>query len=203
MTRLLFVRHGQSEWNALGRWQGQADPPLSDLGRDQAYRGALRLGTVDAIVSSDLQRAMATAQILSGQLGVGPVVVEPLLRERDAGEWSGLTTPEIEAGWPGFLEQRRRPESVETDESLLARTLEAIVRIESEYRGGEVLVVAHGGLVYALEAEHGAPFERLPNLGARWIEVKGDRIVLGDRLLLVDDDPPAIIPEHSNGQRII
>src|SRR5687767_11323336 len=95
-TRVLLVRHGQSEWNATGRWQGQADPPLTDLGRRQARSAAAALGTVDAVFASDLQRASETALIIAGELGVGPVVVDPDLRERDAGEWSGLTRVEIE-----------------------------------------------------------------------------------------------------------
>src|SRR3546814_3323938 len=103
MTRVLLVRHGQSEWNATGRWQGQADPPLTDLGRAQAHHAARSLGVVDAIVASDLQRAADTALIISGELGVGPVVLDEGLRERDAGEWSGLTRAEIERDWPGYL----------------------------------------------------------------------------------------------------
>ena len=74
ITRLLALRHGESEWNALGRWQGQADPPLTDLGRLQAFHAARNLGVVDAIVASDLQRATDTARIISEALGVGPVV---------------------------------------------------------------------------------------------------------------------------------
>ena len=191
MTRLLLLRHGQSEWNAAGRWQGQADPPLSDLGREQAFAAAQKLGTVDAIVSSDLERAMHTAQIISGQLGVGPVVIEPLLRERHAGEWSGLTTVEIEEQFPGFLERGDRPPGFESDDSLLARTHAALANIEAEYRGGEVLVVAHGGLVYALEREHlpDAPRDRLPNLAGVWLTHDGTRLALGERLVLIDEDP--------------
>ena len=104
MTRVLLIRHGQSEWNADGRWQGQADPPLTDLGRHQALHASRNLGVVDAIVASDLQRATETALIIAGELGVGPLVLEPGLRERDAGEWSGLTRAEIERDWPGYLD---------------------------------------------------------------------------------------------------
>src|SRR4051812_28738357 len=103
MTRILLVRHGESEWNAMGRWQGQADPPLTDLGRRQAFAAAASLGTVDGIAASDLQRASDTAEIISNQLGVGPVVIDPRFRERDAGEWSGLTRHDIHRDWPGYL----------------------------------------------------------------------------------------------------
>jgi broad specificity phosphatase PhoE len=190
MTRVLLVRHGQSEWNADGRWQGQADPPLTDLGRAQAHHAARALGQVDAIVASDLQRAAETAAILSGELGVGPIVLDPDLRERDAGAWSGLTRPEIDAGWPGFLEDRRRPEGWEPDEQLLARAVAALVRIHALVGpDGEAIVVTHGGLVYLLESRFDVPFERLANLGGRWIEVGTEGPTrLGDRVLLVDPD---------------
>ena len=87
VTRLLLVRHGQSEWNAVGRWQGKADPELTDFGRQQAFHAAQRIGSVDVIVASPLVRAFETAQIISSQIGVGPIVIDPDLMERDAGEW--------------------------------------------------------------------------------------------------------------------
>jgi broad specificity phosphatase PhoE len=217
MTRVLLVRHGQSVWNADGRWQGQADPPLTDLGRQQALHASRNLGVVDAIVASDLQRASETALIISGQLGVGPLVLEPGLRERDAGEWSGLTRAEIERDWPGYLDQttpfrptaasgtghgpaadaaaqpsdeRRRPPSWEPDDVLLERVLAALGRIHDLAPDGEVIAVTHGGVVYALEGLLGSAFERLANLGGRWIELGPGGAVhrLGDRVLLVDPD---------------
>jgi broad specificity phosphatase PhoE len=210
MTRALLIRHGQSEWNADGRWQGQADPPLTDLGRHQAAHAARNLGVVDAIVASDLQRASETAVIISEALGVGPVVVEPGLRERDAGEWSGLTRAEIERDWPGYLDapgagrhtafagesvgqpsaERRRPPSWEPDEQLLERVLGALGRVHELAPGGEVIVVTHGGVIYAVEGRLGAPFQRLANLGGRWIDVGpgGELRALGDRVVLVDPD---------------
>ena len=69
MSRLLIVRHGQSEWNALGRWQGQADPPLTDLGANQAKMATKKLGLFDSIVSSPLERAKNTASIISETIG--------------------------------------------------------------------------------------------------------------------------------------
>ena len=209
-TRILLVRHGQSEWNAAGRWQGQADPPLTDLGREQAWSAARSLGTVDAIFASDLQRASETALLISGALGVGPVVLDPDLRERDAGEWSGLTRVEIEEQWPGYLEAPadehvgfgpssapRRPPSWEPDDAVLARATAALLRIHAAVGDGDVLAVTHGGLIYVLEAHLGAPFARMANGEARWFEVDGDALRLGERVLLVGDDgPPATVPDQ-------
>jgi broad specificity phosphatase PhoE len=186
VTRVLLVRHGQSEWNAEGRWQGQADPALSDRGRLQAREAALAVGAVDAIWASDLQRAAETAAIIAEGIGVGPVIVDPDLRERDAGEFSGLTRAEIEARFPGYLADERRPPGWESDEHLLDRALRALHRVAAAAPGGDVLVVTHGGLIYVLEGHLGAPFARIANTEGRWIEVGSGRLRLGERILLAD-----------------
>jgi len=185
---MLLVRHGQSEWNALGRWQGQADVPLSELGRRQARVAASVIGTVDIIVASDLERAAHTAAIIGETIGVGPVMIEPLLRERDAGEWSGLTRKEIDAGWPGYVDDHKRPPGFEPEDAFLERTHAGLVNVHTEYEGADVLIVTHGGVIYAFEREAGLPFQRLPNLGARQITHRGDGIDLGERLDLVADE---------------
>jgi broad specificity phosphatase PhoE len=183
-TRILLVRHGQSEWNAEGRWQGQADAPLSDLGRLQAREAAQAVGAVDAVWASDLQRAVETATIIAETIGVGPVVVDPDLRERDAGEYAGLTRAEIEVRFPGYLADGRRPPSWEPDDHLLARALRAMRRIAAEVPGGDVLVVSHGGLIYVLEEHLGAEFAKIANAEGRWFEVGPGGLRLGERLLL-------------------
>jgi probable phosphoglycerate mutase len=186
VTRVLLVRHGQSEWNAIGRWQGQADPPLSDQGRLQAREASRAVGAVDAVWASDLKRAVETATIIADEIGVGPVVIDPDLRERDAGKFSGLTRPEIEARFPGYLATHRRPPGWEADAHLLTRALGALHRIATAVPGGDVLVVTHGGLVYAVEAHLGAAFAKLANAGGRWLEVGSGRMRLGDRVLLAE-----------------
>lgn len=209
-TRVLLVRHGQSEWNAAGRWQGQADPPLTDLGRRQARSAAAALGAVDAVFASDLQRAAETAAIIAGELGIGPVVLDEGLRERDAGEWSGLTRTEIDRAWPGYLDPPadehasfgpsaapRRPPSWEPDDAVLARARAALARIHDAVGDGEVIAVTHGGLIYVLEGHLGSPAGRLANGGGRWFVLDGDRITLGDRVLLVGDDgAPVTVPDQ-------
>jgi broad specificity phosphatase PhoE len=189
-TRALLLRHGQSEWNAVGRWQGQADPPLSDLGRRQAWEAARAIGVVDAIYASDLQRAAETAAIIAGEIGVGPVILDPDLRERDAGKYSGLTRAEIEERFPGYLDDHRRPPGWEPDEHLLARALRALARMARDVPGADVLVVTHGGLVYTIEGHLGTEFSRLANAEGRWVEIdsRTGRLRLGERILLADPD---------------
>lgn len=193
VTRMLLARHAQSEWNAQGRWQGRADPPLSSLGATQAARASDRLGHVDVIVASPLQRALATAEIIAERTGVGPVQVDPDLAERDVGEWSGLTRDEIERGWPGYLEDRRQPEGFESSSLVLARLTAALERIEAAHRGADVLVITHGGLIYVLEEHHDEPFQRIPNLGARSLRHRGGHVELGSRLALLDE-PVETVP---------
>jgi broad specificity phosphatase PhoE len=185
VTRLLLVRHGESEWNAVGRWQGWADPPLSELGERQAAAASRAVGAVDAIVASDLQRASRTAEIIAAELGIGPVIVDAALRERDAGAWTGLTRREIEEGWPGFLARGERPDGYEGDDALLARVLPALVTLEAA--GEAVLVVTHGGVIGAVDRLLGETHPRTPNLGGRVVDVIDGRLKPGEVLLLVDE----------------
>jgi probable phosphoglycerate mutase len=186
MARILLVRHGQSVWNADGRWQGQADPPLSELGEEQAVAAARVLGMVDAIYASDLVRAHHTAELVAAQLGAD-VALEPRLRERSAGEWEGRTRAEIDDRWPGYLETGRRPAGYEPDDSVLARVLDALHAIASAH-DGDVLVVTHGGVVRVVERHLGGDAEGLiPNLGGRWVEHDGAGLSLGDRVVLLDE----------------
>ncbi|HEX6311321.1 MAG TPA: histidine phosphatase family protein [Acidimicrobiia bacterium] len=189
-TRLLLVRHGESTWNVAGRWQGQADPPLSDLGERQAAAAAAALAPPpDAVWSSDLARARRTAELLVAPHALAPVRLEARLRERDVGEWSGLTRAEIEDRWPGWLSQRRAPAGFETDERLADRALAAIRDIAGAMPGATVIVVTHGGVIRTLERHHGADPEPVPNLGGRWLTTTDHaRFALGERRLLIDPD---------------
>jgi broad specificity phosphatase PhoE len=196
-TRLLLVRHGQSTWNADGRWQGQADPPLSDMGEHQAAEAAGRLADlgarVDAVWASDLVRARRTAAIMSVVLGMdvlgSGVHLDARLRERHAGPWQGLTRAEIEARWPGFLASGRRPDGYEADDAVLTRVLAALDDLAAAHGDDDVLVVTHGGVVRVLERHLGADDDGLlPNLSGRRIEGDGDgRWVAGAHVLLLDE----------------
>ncbi|MEO6122751.1 MAG: histidine phosphatase family protein [Ilumatobacteraceae bacterium] len=184
-TRLLVLRHGQSEWNAVGRWQGQADPPLSDEGRLQAADAGLKLGMFDAVWASDLERASFTAEIIAAIIGIGPVLLDPRLRETHVGAWEGLTHDEVNTGWPGYLDNHQRPEGFEPYDDAAARMTDAFVDIAAANPGGEILVVSHGGVIRAIRRLLGAPDARMPNLGGSWFTVRGTDVDAGDVVDLI------------------
>lgn len=170
MTELLIVRHGQSEWNEAGRWQGQADPPLTRLGRGEAEAAGSALasgvmGEFETVWSSDLNRAFTTARLIADSLGVEIVSTHRGLRERSAGPWEGLTREDIEAGWPGYLDERRRPEGFEHDESLAQRAIAALDTIGGF--GRRAVVVAHGGVIRTLDRTLGLDGGSIVNLASR------------------------------------
>jgi len=188
--RLLLVRHGESTWNAVSRWQGQADPPLSPFGERQAEDAAARLAeitSITAVWASNLIRARRTGDLIAKHLGIAQVREEPLLRERDVGAWSGLTRDEIEERWPGYLAARRSPPDFEGDDELLARTRAGLAAAVDGSGPGDVLVVTHGGVIRTIERSLGAIPERLPNLGGRWLlaDTPTD-LSLGERVVLVE-----------------
>ncbi|MGI9033954.1 MAG: histidine phosphatase family protein [Acidimicrobiales bacterium] len=182
-TRLLLLRHGQSTWNAEGRWQGWSDPPLSDLGRAQAAEAAAHLADagLTGVVASDLERARATAGIIAAALGLGPVVVEADLREYNVGDWEGLTRSQIEAGWPEQLGDWREGRLLatpggETRAAFLVRVSAALARVvTSPGLGDTVLVVIHGGAIRAAEQVTGGERSSvIDNLAGRWFIADGD-----------------------------
>lgn len=205
-TTLLLARHGQSTWNAEQRWQGQADPPLSDHGRQQARLAARRVGDVDLIVSSPQQRALETATIIGGDIGVGPVVVSHDLRERNAGEWSGLTRVEIDEQFPGWLGDERWPQGWESDSALLGRVDPALRAVVAEYSGGTILVLCHGGVIRAVEMGLGLEVGRVPNLSGRVLHLDGSdplgstepAWVVGEHVQLLDEE----LASGGDGQRV-
>ena len=189
MRRLFLIRHAESEWNAQGRWQGHADPPLTDRGRADA--GAIAgwfEGRVAGVASSDLRRARQTAQIVADRLGSATVVVDANLREIDVGEFMGLTRDEIDRRWPGFVDRWRSGE-VESlpggeDRTVFRKRimagLESVSALASD---GPLLVVTHATAIGVLEGHLGVhPGTPMPRLCGRWFELDGELRAVGDRV---------------------
>ena len=167
-TRILLARHGETEWNRLGRWQGHADPPLNETGRRQAEALAAQLegDGIVAVYSSDLRRAGETARIVADRLGL-EVTERRALREIDVGSWSGLTRDEVRERFPDGFARWLAGEighDGETREALTRRVVAAVEAIAHDHPGESVLVVTHGGSIRAVRRHAaGEPGDPLSN----------------------------------------
>lgn len=157
MKRLILVRHGETEWNRVGRYQGFARTSLNERGRWQAEQIARRLAhwDIDIIYASDLRRAMGTAEPIAARLEL-PIRPREALREIDVGEWEGLTVPEIQSqhpdNWKAHVSDpihtvRKGGESLA---ELAERVAEEFRRWQIEHVGKTVLAVTHGGPIKSL-----------------------------------------------------
>lgn len=157
MVRLLLVRHGETDWNSEGRYQGNTDVPLSVAGLRQAEAAARRLAGERpcAVYSSDLARARETAAAVAAACRI-EVRLEPGLREMRFGAWEGLTHVEIAERypreWAAWIADPRRvaPPGGETADELAERVAAAMRRIRCECAGATAVVVAHGGSLQTL-----------------------------------------------------
>lgn len=159
MTTFYIIRHGQTDWNLEGRWQGKADIPLNNTGREQAQRLAGHLHRrrirFDAIYSSDLLRAWETATLIADRLDV-TLAPLPALQEIDVGAWSGLTRDEVVSRFHDLWERLHSGEDIprggdgETFGQLYDRVVGAVERLTSERPGQTIALVTHGGPVRAL-----------------------------------------------------
>jgi broad specificity phosphatase PhoE len=148
-----MTRHGETDWNVEGRWQGHTDVPLNENGRAQARSIAevLRAEGLSGLVSSDLSRARETAEIVGAALGLAVAYVDPDLRERTFGVFEGLTRVECERlhpeAWRAWVEEQRPAEGVEPPGVVAARVTAAIGRAAERIapNGAPVLLVTHGG----------------------------------------------------------
>jgi broad specificity phosphatase PhoE len=194
MVSLLLLRHAQSVWNAERRWQGWADAPLSEEGERQAELAGRRLREEEltSAASSDLRRARRTAELISQSLGLGPVGVDRGLRERDVGEWSGLTAAEVDERWPGQREAWRlgrltAPPGGESTPVLIERVVEALGKLAAARDPAErLLVVTHGGVIRALEIHSGLHPRGVPVLSGRWFGLDGATLLPGGAVLVGD-----------------
>lgn len=193
---LLLLRHGQTTWNAERRWQGWAEAPLSALGERQATDAAAHLrgyGFTRAC-SSDLGRARHTAELIAAELGLrGDVVIEPGLKERDVGPFSGKLTSELIHEFPdAFDPVTQRALHVpggEPDDVLWARAERAVIGLVERFPDERLLAVSHGGLIRTIERHLGVdPGTATPNLGGRWLSVDRGALVPGERFVPIEAD---------------
>ena len=154
VTTILLVRHGETDWNRESRFQGHADPPLNELGREQSRALAEQLAdeNLSAIYTSPLRRARETAEIVGAALGLSVEDV-PGLREADVGSWSGLTIDEIRDRFPDgyrrWIDYRHGWDDGETYEEMGARVRQALVELSESNPDGRLLTVTHGGPIRA------------------------------------------------------
>jgi probable phosphoglycerate mutase len=170
------------------RWQGRADIALSELGLRQAHAAADALGAFDLIASSQLDRARNTAEIIAERLGIGPVIIDERIQETDIGPWEGLTRPEIEHRWPGYLANFDKPDGFESNDAVIERMSSALVDIGSQCQGGTALIISHSGVIRTLRRAMNVSNPRLPNLGGCWFHVRSDTTLVAGELVTILDD---------------
>jgi broad specificity phosphatase PhoE len=151
MTRIILVRHGQTEWNRVERFRGRADVPLNETGRAQAELTGRRIAAEwrpMAVYSSPLLRAVRTAEAIAGHFDL-PVQVHPDLTDINYGKWQGLTPDEVREQWPKMIDDwYNTPASIripggETLEELRSRALGAIDELVKRHDGQTIVVVGH------------------------------------------------------------
>lgn len=154
MTEILLARHGETDWNRAGRFQGRADPPLNDLGRRQAVELAATLAGEEAaaVYTSPLRRALQTAEVVAAQHRLTPVAVDGLC-EVDVGSWQGLTRPEVEQRFPEqyrrWLDYGQGWDDGETYEQMGTRVVTALEQLAAQREGERIIAVTHGGPIRA------------------------------------------------------
>jgi probable phosphoglycerate mutase len=197
--RIVLWRHGRTEWNAAGRFQGQTDIALDPAGRKQAHDAARRLAALspDLLVSSDLHRTRDTMAELAALTGLD-VMLDPRLRETYAGDWQGLTGAEIAAHYPDEFVAWRAGDPLlrvgggETRQEVAARMAEAVRDIADKLPdAGLAVLTTHGGAArLGIAALIGMPLERFTNIGG---------LSNGSWSMLRDTDQGWVLIEHNAG----
>ena len=189
LTRICFVRHGETDWNIEQRMQGHIDLALNANGEAQAVAAGRYFASLQAsaLYSSDLLRARQTAQAVSDALHL-PIILLPALRERHFGRCEGMTFDEIAAkyGEDARAIEHRDPDYVtpkggESIRQHQARILDCVGGLVSAHPGQTIVVVTHGGVLDVIYRRvHGLPPETprtypIPNTGINWVSIDGEQ----------------------------
>lgn len=190
MTDLILIRHGETDWNRELRFQGQLDVPLNSIGLEQARRVAGRLirENVHGLVSSDLQRALQTAQAVAQRLGHEGPVSDRGLREQHFGVMEGLRVPDIQRDHPQSWRDWVRFdadfafEGAESARVFHARVMAAVQGLAQRHSGKTVAVVTHGGVLDMIYRSarglslSGPRESEIPNAGINRVRLRGEVI---------------------------
>jgi probable phosphoglycerate mutase len=197
--RIVLWRHGRTEWNATGRFQGQTDIDLDEIGRAQAWESARRLAALepDLLISSDLRRTRDTMAALAEITGK-PLQLDERLRETFAGEWQGLTGAEIASRYPEEYKAWRAGDPLlkvgggETRQDVAERMAAAVRDIAARLADdGLAVLTTHGGAArLGIAALIGMPLERFTNIGG---------LSNGSWSMLRDTDQGWVLVEHNAG----
>ena len=197
--RIVLWRHGRTEWNATGRFQGQTDIDLDEIGRAQAWESARRLAALDPdlLISSDLRRTRDTMAALAEITGK-PIQLDERLRETFAGEWQGLTGAEIASRYPEEYKAWRAGDPLlkvgggETRQDVAERMATAVRDIAARLADdGLAVLTSHGGAArLGIAALIGMPLERFTNIGG---------LSNGSWSMLRDTDQGWVLVEHNAG----
>ena len=176
--KICLIRHGETEWNSLGKFQGREDIPLNNSGIEQIQRAAnyFKQSSWDEIITSPLARAKMSAEIIRKETGLEKIHEEAGLMERDFGELSGLTKEEAKKIFPDG-----NYKGMEPLEELQARTMNALMKCIKEHSGKNIIIVTHGGVINSIltvlsgnEIEMGKAISK--NACITLLEKQGDEI---------------------------
>jgi broad specificity phosphatase PhoE len=197
--RIVLWRHGRTEWNATGRFQGQIDIDLDEIGRAQAWESARRLAALqpDLLISSDLKRTRDTMAALAEITGK-PLQLDARLRETFAGEWQGLTGAQIASRYPEEYKAWRAGDPLlkvgggETRQDVAERMAAAVRDIAARLADdGLAVLTSHGGAArLGIAALIGMPLDRFTNIGG---------LSNGSWSMLRDTDQGWVLVEHNAG----
>lgn len=211
MTDLVLVRHGQTQANVVGRWHGWSDHPLTPVGRAQAKAVARRLaprrGSIAALYTSPLRRALQTAQIIGNVLGLDPITMHQL-KEINFGELNGVSLEEMEAQYPALYARWQDKTDMtfqwpggERRADFFRRVADACDRILARHPSETVTIVGHGGTIRACLG-HLLPDElgqwwrySLDNCGVSRVKVEES----GAQLLVLNDTDHLRTREKEDG----